>query len=44
VAAQRDRLDSIERRLENFESEQRAANKSMIESLGRIEGRLNHPR
>lgn len=40
VGAQRERLDKIDNRLDRMESEQRTINEKVIESLGRIEGRL----
>lgn len=38
--AQEKRLDGIENRLEDMGREQRKVNESVIQSLGRIEGRL----
>lgn len=38
--AQKERLDRIENRLDKMDSEQKKVNESVIQSLGRIEGRL----
>lgn len=41
VEAQDDRTDGIERRLEDFQTEQRQVNERVLGALGRIEGKVS---